>query len=113
MLIIPEHVAKEEHVEARKGLVTQFNKQLEDILNQNKSLEKYWVLGKVRFPPEHGGRVGHVFLEACKEKPPLINEAFLYEIDNTKGVKTLMWVMNKDGSLRLPTLNKTIRLQRA
>lgn len=112
MLIIPDKVRKSQHEDAKKGLRDQFNKQLEKILNENSNIDKYWILGKVKFPQEYEGKVGRVFLEGCLEKPPLVTEAFLYEVDNRKGTKTLLWVMNPGGSLRLPTLNKTINVQK-
>lgn len=108
MLIVPENVRKEKHMQAREGLVNQFNDMLEDILNKNSATDKYWILGKVRFPDEYEGAVGRVFLEACLEKPPLVTEAFLYEVDNRKGTKTLLWVMHPNNELRLPTLGKTV-----
>jgi hypothetical protein len=101
---------KANHENAKKGLRDQFNKQIDEILLSNQKTEKYWILGKVRFPPEFGGKVGRVFMQACLEKPPLIRGSFLYEVDNTRGVKTLLWVMNSDNTIRLPTLNKTVKL---
>jgi hypothetical protein len=113
MLILPKKQMLEELNESRKGLMDHYNKELESILNENSKKDKYWILGKVRFPEELGGKVGRAFLQACAEKPGLVKDAFLYEVDNTRGVKTLLWVMNPDGSLRLPTLNKTINVSRA
>lgn len=109
MLILPKETMLKELNEARQSLKDHYDKELEKILNENSHKEKYWILGKVRFPEELGGKVGRSFLQACDEKPGLIKDAFLYEVDNKRGVKTLLWVMNPDGSLRLPTLNKTIQ----
>lgn len=113
MLIVPQDELRRRHEEAKTGLLTQFNIQLEDLLNAHKNVEKYWILGKVKFPQEFGGKVGRVFLEACLEKPPLVSEAFLYEVDNKSGSKTLLWVMHPNGDLRLPTLDKTVSVKRA
>lgn len=110
MLVVPENVRREEHMKAKEGLTEQFNSMLEDILNKHSSVDKYWVLGKVRFPEEFGGKVGRVFLEACLEKPHLVTESFLYEVDNRKGTKTLLWVMHPGNELSLPTLNKRIHV---
>lgn len=112
MLILPEAERKSRHEEAKNGLTSEFNRQMEEIINQNQHIEKYWILGKVRFPKEHGGKVGRVFLKGCMEKPPLVKEAFLYEVDNKRGAKTILWVTHPDGSLRLPTLNKTVSLDK-
>lgn len=111
MLILPESTKnqlKQEHVNAREGLTSHFNEELEAIMNANKAPDRYWVLGKVKFPDNLGGKVGRVFLQACMEKPPLVSEAFLYEVDNRRGVKTLLWVMHPGGKLSLPTLGKTL-----
>lgn len=101
-------MASKIHAE-RKELEKHFNAELEKILNQNANKDTYWILGKVRFPDELGGKVARTFLQACDEKPGLIRDTFVYEVDNKKGVKTLLWLMNPDGTLRLPTLNKTIQ----
>ncbi len=111
MLILPKDDQLKADAEVRRGLVTHYNSEMEKIINANSDKDIYWILGKVRFPEEHGGNVGRTFLEATDFKPPLIKNSFLYEIDNKRGVKTLLWVMNPDGSLRLPTLNKTIQVQ--
>lgn len=111
MLILPAEKLKEKHEDAKRGLTDQFNKQMEEIINQNQNIDKYWILGKVRFPKELGGKVGRVFLGGCLEKPDLVKNAFLYEVDNKRGAKTLLWVSHPDNSLRLPTLNKTISIK--
>jgi len=111
LLVLPEGVVQKQIEDARVGLTEHYNKEMERIINENSSKEIYWILGKVKFPEELGGKVGRSFLEASDTKPPLVKEAFLYEVDNKRGVKTLLWVMHPDGSLRLPTLGKTVRTQ--
>jgi hypothetical protein len=111
MLILSEATKKQlkdQHEAAKSGLVNHFNVDLEKIMNQNQSPDKYWILGKVNFPDDLGGKVGRVFLQACMEQPPLVANSFLYEVDNRRGVKTLLWVMNPGGNLSLPTLGKTL-----
>lgn len=112
MLILPESHLKEEHDSAKKGLRDEFNRQMEKILSENGKHDKYWILGKVKFPEEFGGRVGRVFLQGCLEKPPVVADSFLYEVDNRAGSKSLLWVMNPNGDLRLPTLNKTVSVKK-
>lgn len=113
MLILPkEHQLKSDRI-AREGLECHYNSEMEKILNANSEKDTYWILGKVKFPEELGGNVGKTFLEASDSKPPVVKNAFLYEVDNKRGVKTLLWVMHPDGSLRLPTLNKTIHVSPA
>jgi hypothetical protein len=97
-------------MEAREGISKHFNKLLERILNANKHKELYWILGKARIVKFRGKDVVRPFLEACKEKPGLIKESFVYEVDNRRGVKTLLWVMYPDHTLRFPTLGKSIRV---
>lgn len=117
MLILPEKYKQDvnmaRHNEAKKNLVSQYNKTLEKILNENSHrTHPYWILGKTRFPEEFQGKVGRTFLEASTTKPPVIKNAFLYEVDNRTGTKTLLWVTHPDGSMRLPTLNKTVRISK-
>lgn len=107
MLILSEKQLNDRHYDAKKGLTDEFNKQLEKILNENQKFDRYWILGKVKF---NSTNVGHVFLQACAEKPPLVKEAFLYEVDNRKGCKTLLWVMHPGDKLSLPTLGKTVQV---
>jgi len=114
MLILPRDDQLDAHKSARKGLENHYNSEMEKILNANAHKQEiYWILGKVRFPEEFGGTVGRTFLQASDSKPPVVKNAFLYEIDNKRGVKTLLWVMHPDGSLRLPTLGKTITVSPA
>lgn len=110
MLILPERELKRQHEDAKRGLTDEFNRQMENILNKNQSVDKYWILGKVKFPDEFQGKVGRVFLDACAEKPPLVKEAFLYEVDNRKGEKTLLWLVHPDNTLELPTIGKKVKL---
>jgi len=110
MLILPKEAQIKEQNDARQGITDHFNSEMERILTANKSKNVYWILGKLKFPEELGGKVGRTFLEASESKPPVVKNAFLYEIDNQRGVKTLLWVTHPDGSMRLPTLNKTIRV---
>ena len=100
----------ESHEAAKSGLVSHYNAEMERILNENSEKDRYWILGKTRFPPELGGKVGRTFLEASPYKPHLVKDAFLYEVDNRRGVKTILWICYRDGTLRFPTLGKTIRV---
>lgn len=109
MLILNKEDRIKQHEDAKSSLTEHFNAEMERIINSNSSKDLYWILGKVKFPEDLGGYVGRTFLQACDEKPTVVKDAFLYEVDNKRGVKTLLWVMHPDGSIRLPTLNKTIR----
>lgn len=110
MLITPPNVAIQQHIDAREGMTSHFNQALEKILNENSQKDKYWILGKAKVHRKGDKRVVRPFLQACDEKPPLVKESFVYEVDNRRGVKTLLWVMHPDDTLSFPTLGKSIRV---
>jgi len=110
MLILPEREERAQIQQERKGIEDQFNILLERILNENGNKDLYWILGKTITKKHRGKLIVKPFLQACDEKPGLVKESFVYEVDNRRGVKTLLWVLHPDGSMRLPTLNKTIRV---
>ncbi len=83
---------------------------LEKILNKNAHKDKYWVLGKVKIEKRKGKDIAKPFLQACDEKPGIVKESFVYEVDNRRGVKTLLWVMHPGDMLSFPTLGKSIRV---
>lgn len=110
MLITSPKHQLEQHVQAREGLVSHFNHLLEKILNENKDKDKYWILGKTRIEKKKGKDIVRPFLQACAEKPGIIKESFVYEVDNKRGVKTLLWIMHPGDLLSFPTLGKSIRV---
>lgn len=109
MLITSPKYQLEQHVQAREGLNDHFNMLMEKILNENSQTDLYWILGKVKTDKKNKN-VLRPFLQACKEKPKLIRETFVYEVDNRRGVKTLLWVMHPGDMLSMPTLGKSIRV---
>ncbi len=110
MLITSPKVMYEQHMQAREGMITHFNMLMEKILNANSHKEKYWFLGKCRNEQQGHKSLVKPFLQACDEKPGLVKESFVYEVDNTRGVKTLLWVMHPGDVLSFPTLGKSIRV---
>lgn len=90
-VILPEYLIDKDIIDERKALVRQFNKEMELVINKNKDKDKYWILGKVKFLAEFNGKVARIFLGASDRKPPLVKGAFLYEVDNRRGVKELLW----------------------
>ncbi len=110
MLILPPKSQMKKHVEAREGMTDHFNALMGKILNENSHKEMYWILGKVKAERKHGKDIMRPFLQACDEKPGLIKESFVYEVDNKRGVKTLLWVMHPGDTLSFPTLGKSIRV---
>lgn len=110
MLITPTSVQFKQHVEAREGITNHFNREMEKILNDNVRKDKYWILGKAKVERVKGKDIIRPFLQACDEKPGLMKESFVYEVDNRRGVKTLLWVMHPGDLLSFPTLGKSIRV---
>jgi hypothetical protein len=110
VLITSPEVAMQQHVEAREGITNHFNYLLEKILNDNSHKDKYWILGKTKIERKNGKDIVKPFLQACDEKPGIIRESFVYEVDNRRGVKTLLWVMHPGDMLSFPTLGKSIRV---
>lgn len=110
MLITSAKRQLEQHVQTREGIADHFNYMLEKILNENKSKDKYWILGKTKIHKKKGKDIVRPFLQACDEKPGIIRESFVYEVDNKRGVKTLLWVMHPGDMLSFPTLGKSIRV---
>lgn len=110
MLILSPETQLQEHIEKREGITNHFNKALETLLNNNKHKYKYWILGKVKLEHHKGKDIVRPFLQACDEKPGVIKESFVYEVDNRRGVKTLLWVMHPGDTLSFPTLGKSIRV---
>lgn len=110
MLITPASHQMRKHQELREGISDLFNHRLDKILMDNKHKDKYWILGKAKVERIKGKEVVKPFLQACDEKPGIVKESFVYEVDNTRGVKTLLWVMHPGDTLSFPTLGKSIRV---
>jgi hypothetical protein len=110
MLITPASIQFNEHIQTREGITSHFNKELEKVMNANQHQDKYWILGKAKVEKRKGKDIIRPFLQACAEKPRVIRESFVYEVDNRRGVKTLLWVMHPGDLLSFPTLGKSIRV---
>lgn len=110
MLITSPKHQLDQHVETRKGITDHFNTLMEKILNENSKKDLYWILGKAKVERKKGKDLVKPFLQACDEKPGLIKESFVYEVDNRRGVKTLLWVMHPGDLLSFPSLGKSIRV---
>lgn len=112
MLITSPKVQMDLHVKAREGITSHFNDMLEKIINENSHRRDiYWILGKAKIEKKKNGKeIVRPFLQACAEKPSLIKESFVYEVDNTRGIKKLLWVMHPGDLLSFPTLGKSIRV---
>lgn len=110
MLITDPKLLLLQHIETREGITNEFNARLEKILNHNKHKDKYWILGKAKIEKKGNKDIVRPFLQACEEKPGIIKESFVYEVDNRRGVKTLLWIMHPGDLLSFPTLGKSIRV---
>jgi hypothetical protein len=110
MLITSPRQKLQEHIDTREGITSHFNYLLEKILNDNRHKDKYWILGKAKIEKKKGKDIVRPFLQACDEKPGVIRESFVYEVDNRRGVKTLLWIMHPGDLLSFPTLGKSIRV---
>lgn len=110
MLITPVSSQVQKHIETRQGITDHFNVLMEKLLNENSHREKYWILGKAKIERKKGKDIVRPFLQACAEKPGIIKESFVYEVDNRRGVKTLLWIMHPGDMLSFPTLGKSIRV---
>lgn len=110
MLITPASEQLKQHIETREGITAHFNVLMERILNENSHRDKYWILGKAKIEKKKGKEIVRPFLQACAEKPGIIKESFVYEVDNSRGVKTLLWIMHPGDLLSFPTLGKSIRV---
>ena len=106
-ILVPKHIGLAQQKAEKDGLIRHFNDEMEKVINKNKDKDKFWILGKVRFPPEFGGKVGRVFLDASDTKPPVIKGSFVYEVDNKKGTKELLWT-HHNNSLNLIPNSRTI-----
>lgn len=110
MLITPASVQLKQHIDTREGITSHFNVLMEKLINENSHREKYWILGKAKIEKKKGKDIVRPFLQACAEKPGIIKESFVYEVDNKRGVKTLLWIMHPGDLLSFPTLGKSIRV---
>lgn len=108
MLILPAHEQERIKNEEKQGVLNHFNQEMEKIINANKHKDLFWILGKAKKEKIMGKEIVKPFLQACDEKPGLVKETFVYEVDNRRGVKTLLWVMYPGDVLHFPTLNKSI-----
>lgn len=98
----------ENHVEQRKWLATGHEKLMNKLLEQNSHKSKYWILGMVKCKRKGGKTRITPFLEAYDVQPGLTKEAYLYEVDNTEGTRTLLWVMHPNEKLSMPSIGKSI-----
>lgn len=98
------------HLAARQRLADRHRDLMDKILRENSHKKKYWILGMVKARRRKGKTVLTPTLKAYTIQPDLKKEAYLYEVDNTKGTRELVWVMHPGDVLNLPTVGKSIRV---
>lgn len=110
MLITTAKKQMDHHMKMKEGLKAHFNYLLEKILVENSHIDRYWILGKTQIERKGKKEIMRPFLQACLEKPGLVKESFVYEVDSRRGVKQLLWVMHSGDILSFPTLGKSMRV---
>jgi len=96
------------HISARERLSDTHQNLMDEIIKENSHKKKYWILGMVKCKRKNGRTTIKPFLKAYDVQPDVKKESYLYEVDNTKGTTTLVWVMHPNNKLAMPSINKTI-----
>ncbi len=96
------------HIAARQRLVDRHMSLMAEIMKENSHKDKYWILGMAECKRKNGKTRITPFMKAYDVQPEVRKEAYLYEVDNTKGTRVLVWVMHPNNKLAIPTLGKTI-----
>lgn len=98
------------HLMQRKRLTDQHEKLMGKILGENAHKSKYWILGMAKVKRKNKRTTITPFLQAYDVQPEVRKEAYLYEVDNTLGIKSLLWVMHPNNKLSMPSIGKSIRV---
>lgn len=98
------------HIMARERLANRHAVLLEKILSENAHKDKYWILGMAMCKRKNGRTTIRPWLKAFDVQPEVRKEAYLYEIDNKAGTKSLVWVMHPNNKLSMPSIGKSIRV---
>jgi len=98
------------HIAARQRLTDRHLNLMEKIMKDNSHKKKYWILGTARCKRKNGKTTIQPCMNAYDSMPDVRKEAYLYEVDNVEGTKTLLWVMHPNNSLALPSINKKINV---
>lgn len=98
------------HLLMRKHLTERHSSMLEKLIALNTNKQKYWILGWVNSVRKNGKTKIIPKMLVLDKIPQLSAESYLYEVDNTAGTRTLLWVMHPNNKLSLPTLGKVIHV---
>lgn len=96
------------HISARQRLADRHANLMDQIMKENSHKKKYWILGTAKCKRKNGRTRICPILKAYDVQPEVQKETYLYEVDNTAGTKTLVWVMHPNNKLAIPSINKTI-----
>jgi hypothetical protein len=96
------------HIGARQRLSDRHMNLMEKIMKENSHKKKYWILGTVKCTRKNGKTTIRPVLKAFHTQPSVQKEAYLYEVDNQAGTRSLIWVMHPNDKLAIPSINKTI-----
>lgn len=96
------------YLEQRKRLTDRQCELMEKILIDNAHKSKYWILGMAKTKRKNGRTTITPFMCAYDEIPKLIKESYVYEVDNTTGKRTLLWVFHPNNQLMMPSIGKSI-----
>jgi hypothetical protein len=98
------------HIAARQRLADRHMNLMDKIMSENSHKKKYWILGKAKSTRKNGKTTIRPILKAFDLQPEVQKESYLYEVDNTAGTKSLIWVMHPNNKLSLPSINKSINV---
>jgi hypothetical protein len=98
------------HIQGRERLVNRHAQLMDKILSENSHKDKYWILGMAMCKRKNGRTTIRPWMKAFDVQPEVRKEAYLYEIDNIAGSRTLLWVMHPNNKLSMPSIGKTIRV---
>lgn len=98
------------HLAARQRLADRHMNLMDKVMKENDHKKKYWILGTAKCKRKNGKTTIKPFLKAFDSPPDVQKESYLYEVDNSLGTKTLLWVMHPNNKLSLPSINKSIRV---
>ncbi len=79
-------------------------------MKENSHKKKYWILGTAKCKRKGGRTTIRPHLKAYDVQPEVQKESYLYEVDNTEGTKSLLWVMHPNNKLSMPAIGKSIRV---
>ena len=98
------------HIAARQRLADRHMNLMDKLMKENSHKKKYWILGKADCKRKNGRTTIKPWLKAYDVQPEVQKEAYLYEIDNMAGTRSLVWVMHPNDKLSIPSINKTISI---